>query len=159
QRAGAGQDISIDVRKALRRFCGFFDFKWELINGRPPTLGDPLNPFIGPNLFRETRDGRHVVALNIYPKLAARGLELLRCGPSDASVRDAILQWRAIDLENAAAEAGLPMAMVRTFDEFRTEPQYTEVLSGMPLISVEKIADSAPVPFKPDGKAPLDGIR
>src|SRR5262245_66355493 len=28
-RTGEGQDIGMDVRKALRRFCGFFDRKWE----------------------------------------------------------------------------------------------------------------------------------
>lgn len=33
--------------------------------------------------------------LNIYPKLAARELSLLRCDASPESVRNAILQWRA----------------------------------------------------------------
>jgi len=28
QRTGEGQDILLDVRKALRRFCGFFEGKW-----------------------------------------------------------------------------------------------------------------------------------
>jgi hypothetical protein len=158
-RTGEGQDIAMDVRKALPRFAGFFDLKWETINGRPPVLFEPLNPFIDLPMFRETRDGRHVVALNIYPRLAARGLSLLRCGNSTESVRNAILQWRAEDLENAGAEAGLPIAMVRTFEEFRKEPQYTEVLSGMPLISVEKIGETAPIPFTKAGKNPLDGIR
>src|SRR5262249_32160065 len=110
-------------------------------------------------LFHETRDGRHVVAINIYPKLAARALSLLQCSASADSVRNAILQWRADDLENAAAEAGLPFAKVRTFEEFRSELQYTEVLSKMPLITVEKIGESEPVPFKEGGRNPLDGIR
>jgi hypothetical protein len=159
-RTGEGQDIAVDVRKALRRFCGFFELKWETINGRPPAaFADPLNPFIDPNLFHGTRDGRHVVAINIYPKLAARALSLLRSHANADSVRNAILQWRADDLENAAAEAGLPFAKVRTFEEFLNELQYTEVLSRVPLISVEKIGESEPVPFKKDGKSPLDGIR
>src|SRR6516164_5374979 len=64
-RTGEGQDIAMDVRKALRRFAGFYDRKWETINGRPPALTDPMNPFFHLPLFRETRDGRHVVALNI----------------------------------------------------------------------------------------------
>ena len=160
-RTGEGQDIDVDVRKALRRFTGFFDLKWETVNGRPPVLGDPLNPFMGGDggLFYETRDGRHVVAINIYPRLAARALGLLRSGTSNQAVRNAILQWRADDLEDAAAEAGLPMAKVRTFAELRKELQYTDVLAGMPLISVEKIGDSAPIPFKEGGKSPLDCIR
>ena len=39
-RTGEGQDIHVDVRKALRRFCGFFDGKWETINGRRPRWAD-----------------------------------------------------------------------------------------------------------------------
>src|SRR5262245_8951534 len=27
-RTDDGQDVTVDVRKALRRFCGFFDLKW-----------------------------------------------------------------------------------------------------------------------------------
>ena len=157
-RTGEGQDLGVDVRKALRRFCGFFDRKWETINGRAPLGWDPTNPFQHLPLFRETRDGRHVVALNIYPKLYARAVNFLRCGSSAESVNNAILQWRAEELESAAAEAGLPIAMVRTFDEFRTELQYTEVLSRIPLISVEKIGESDPIPLKMNGKCPLDGI-
>jgi crotonobetainyl-CoA:carnitine CoA-transferase CaiB-like acyl-CoA transferase len=158
-RTGEGQDISVDVRKALRRFAGFFDGKWELINGRPPSFTDPMNPFIDAQLFRETRDGRHVIALNIYPKIGARTLEFLRCGVSKESLNNAILQWDADELENAAAEEGLVIAKVRSFEEFRTEPQYTEVLSRMPLIRVEKIGESEPIPFGKDAKSTLDGIR
>ena len=157
---GEGQDIAVDVRKALRRFAGFFDLKWETINGRPPAmLGDPLDPFFEIPLYRETKDGRHVVALNIYPKLTARALSLLNCGPSAEAVQKAIRQWRADDLEGAGAEAGVVFAKVRTFDEFRKEPQYTDVLSRMPLITVEKIGESKPVPFTKDAKSPLDGVR
>jgi crotonobetainyl-CoA:carnitine CoA-transferase CaiB-like acyl-CoA transferase len=159
-RTGEGQDIEVDVRKALRRFAGFFDLKWETINGRPPSLGgDGSNPFGALPLFRDTRDGRHVVALNIYPRLFARALAFLRCDASAESVNNAILQWRADDLENAAAEAGLVFAKVRTFEEFQKELQYTEVLSRMSLITVDKIGESDPIPFRKDGKSPLDGIR
>jgi len=49
--------------------------------------------------------------------------------------------------------------MVPTNDEFRNEPQYTEVLSRMLLITLEKIGKSGPVPFKRGAKTPLEGIR
>ena len=158
-RTGEGQDIAVDVRKALRRFAGFYDRKWETINGRAPALTDPMNPFLELPLFRETRDGRHIVALNIYPKVGARALSFLKCGVSVESLNNAILQWKADELENAAAEAGLIFAKVRTFEEFRKEAQYTDVLSRMPLITVEKIGESQPIPFKKAAKSPLDGIR
>src|SRR5208283_2449649 len=52
-RTGEGQDISVDVRKAFKRFCGFFEGRWETVNGRPPTKGaDALNPFMELPLFR-----------------------------------------------------------------------------------------------------------
>jgi crotonobetainyl-CoA:carnitine CoA-transferase CaiB-like acyl-CoA transferase len=160
-RTGEGQDVVIDVRKALRRFCGFFEGKWETINGRAPTLGaaGEGNPFLKLPRFRETRDGRHIMALNIYPGLRSGALKLLRCDESVEAVQNAILQWRAEELEKAAAEAGVVFAMVRTNDEFRRELQYTEVLSLLPLISLEKIAESEPVPFTKGGTSPLDGIR
>jgi crotonobetainyl-CoA:carnitine CoA-transferase CaiB-like acyl-CoA transferase len=158
-RTGEGQDIHVDVRKAFRRFCGFFEGKWETINGRSPLLLPRDNPFFELPLFRKTRDGRHVVSLNIYPGLQSRALNFLRCSNSTESIGNAVLQWRAEELEAAAAEAGLVFAMVRTNEEFRNEPQFTEVLSGMPLITLEKIGDGEPIPFKRGAKSPLDGIR
>ena len=156
---GEAQDIHVDVRKALRRFCGFFEGKWETLNGRSPLLLPRDNPFFELPLFRKTRDGRHVVTLNIYPGLQARALNFLRCSNSSESIGNAILQWRAEELEAAAAEAGLVFGMVRTNEEFRNEPQYTEVLSSMPLITLEKIGESEPVPLKRGAKSPLEGIR
>ena len=156
---GEGQDIHVDVRKALRRFCGFFEGKWETINGRSPLLLPPDNPFFELPIFRKTRDGRHVVTLNVYPGLQGRALNFLRCSNSTESIGNAVLQWRARELEAAGQEAGLVFAMVRTNEELRNELQYTEVLSTMPLITVEKIGDSEPVPLKRGAKSPLEGMR
>jgi crotonobetainyl-CoA:carnitine CoA-transferase CaiB-like acyl-CoA transferase len=159
-RTGQGQDVHVDIRKAFRRFGGFFEGIWETVNGRSPAMGFfDKNPFFEFPLFRETRDGRHVVTLNFYPKLHQRALNFFRCSDSLESLQNSILQWRADDLEVAAAEEGLVLAKVRTFEELREELQYIEVLAKMPLISVEKIGESEPIPFKPDAKMPLDGIR
>src|SRR6202040_51898 len=105
---GDGQDISVNVRKALRRFCGFFEGKWETINGRPPSPGGyAVSPFLNmESFFRETRDGRHVVALDFYPQLFVRTLDFLRCSPSAESINAAILQWDPVELEQAAAAEG-----------------------------------------------------
>jgi crotonobetainyl-CoA:carnitine CoA-transferase CaiB-like acyl-CoA transferase len=160
---GEGQDISLDVRKALRRFAGFFEEKWETINGRPPSPGGyAVSPFLkmGDAFFRETRDGRHVLALDIYPQLLVNTLNFLDCSPSTESINSAIRKWNAVELEDAAAAKGLVLAMVRTNEEFRREPQYTDVLSRMPLITVEKIGESEPIPLKANGdNLPLAGIR
>ena len=162
QATGEGQNISVDVRKALRRFCGFFEGKWETVNGRSPSPGGyAVSPFLkmGDAFFRETRDGRYVVALDIYPQLLVRTLDFLRCSPSTESINKAILNWDAMELEQAAAAEGLVLAMIRTNEEFRREPQYTQVLSKMPLVTVEKIGESDPVPLKVSGNLPLGGIR
>jgi crotonobetainyl-CoA:carnitine CoA-transferase CaiB-like acyl-CoA transferase len=158
---GEGQDISVDVRKALKRFYGFFDNKWETINGRPPAPGGyAYSPFLTGQFFRETRDGRHVLALDIYPQLLLRTLNLLGCSPNTESINNAIRKWDAVELEEAAAAEGLVLAMVRTNEEFRRELQYTDVLSKMPLITVEKIGESEPLPLKANGdNLPLDGVR
>ena len=106
-----------------------------------------------------TRDGRHVVAINLYPRLHSRALNFLRASDSPESINNAILQWRADELEAAAQDVGVPFAMVRTNEEFRKEPVYAEVLSRMPMITLQKIGDSEPVPFKRRAKSPLEGIR
>src|SRR6266403_2255173 len=162
QTTGEGQNISVDVRKALRRFCGFFDGKWETVNGRPPSPGGyAVSPFLkmGDAFFRETRDGRYVVALDIYPQLLVRTLDFLRCSPSTESINNAILKWDAAELDQAAAAEGLVLAMVRPNEEFLRESHYRQVLSKMPLITVEKIGESDPVPLKASANLPLNGIR
>ena len=100
-----------------------------------------------------------MVTLNFYPKVYQRALKFFRCDGSVESLENSILQWSADELEIAAAEEGLVLAKVRSFEELREELQYKEVLSRMPLISVEKIGESEPIPFKPGAKLPLDGIR
>src|SRR5690348_15238163 len=99
QTTGDGQNISVDVRKALRRFCGFFEEKWETINGRPPSPGGyAVSPFLkmGDAFFRETRDGRYVVALDFYPQLFVRTLDFLHCSSSTESINNAIRNWDAL---------------------------------------------------------------
>jgi len=164
QMTGEGQDISVDVRKALRRFCGFFEGKWETINGRGPSPGgfavSPEFTDMEHHFFRKTRDGRHVVSLNFYPGLRVRTLNFLGASESNESIDNAISKRDAVELENAAAEEGIVLAKVRTNEEFRRERQYIDVLSKMPLISVEKIGESDPVPLKANGdNLPLAGIR
>ncbi len=100
-----------------------------------------------------------MIALNIYPRLHSHALNLLECSDNAESVQNAILKWNSDDLEKASDEHGLVFAKVRTNEEFRKEPQYTDVLAGMPLITVEKIGESEPVPFKPGAISALDGIR
>ncbi|RZU46403.1 CoA transferase family III [Streptomyces sp. BK022] len=159
-RGGDPQDVGIDVRKAFRRFAGFADLRWELINGRKPSIKwNKRNPFTDTPFFRRTKDGRSVVTLNIYPGLRSRALAFLDCPDTSEAVNAAIAGRDADELEEAAAEAGIVLAKVRSPEEFLAEPQYTDVLADLPLIEIEKIGDSAPVPFTDGARQPLDGIR
>src|SRR6202011_4959425 len=48
--------------------------------------------------------------------------------------------------------------VVRSVDEFFASEQYP-YLEELPLIEIEKIGESAPIPFSPAPTTPLDGIR
>ena len=79
-RTGEGQDIHVDVRKALRRFSGFFEGKWETINGRSPLLLPRDNPFFELPLFRRTRRCRLIAGARSRGRVArsSAGLRFLR---------------------------------------------------------------------------------
>jgi hypothetical protein len=51
-------------------------------------------------------------------------LVFLRCVESPEAIDSTILQWRGKELEEAAAEAGLVVLLVRTNEEMRREPQH-----------------------------------
>jgi hypothetical protein len=79
--------------------------------------------------FRETRAGWHVLTLNFYPESHRRALNFFRCSDSVEALQNSILHWRADDLETAAAEEGLVLAKVRSFEELCKEQQYIDVLA------------------------------
>jgi crotonobetainyl-CoA:carnitine CoA-transferase CaiB-like acyl-CoA transferase len=158
KRTGEAQDIHLDIRKAPRRLCPFFERKWELLNGYAPrNTADPNNPFM--RAFFETRDGRWMMPFNLYPRLKSSALQLLQTTEEPQAVAAAFRKWDARELEEAGSAAGVVMPMVRSAEEFIREPQYVEHLASMPLIQIEKIGDSDPEPFSADPATPLDGVR
>ncbi|KAA5838476.1 CoA transferase [Saccharopolyspora hirsuta] len=157
-RGGPGQDIEVDLRTAPHRLCPFYDRKWELLNGYPGSSPANVGNALGFAFYR-TADDRWVMPLNPYPKLKVGAQKLLDV-PDDAdAVAKAIAGWRGRDLEDAAAEAGVVLPMLRTPAELFAEPHYQESLAHQPLVEITKIGDSEPEPFRPGGSAPLDGVR
>ena len=157
-RTGQGQDIHVDVRKALRRYGGFYDRKWETVNGYlGGAYSDPDSPF--EEASYETKDGRWVLPTDYYPKLHQRTSELLNAVSTRAATAQAIRNWHGEDLENAAAESGVVMALARPLNEILKMDVYLRSLRDMPLIEITKMADSAPKPLLPSPKTPLDGLR
>jgi crotonobetainyl-CoA:carnitine CoA-transferase CaiB-like acyl-CoA transferase len=157
-RTGEGQDLHLDIRKAPRRLCPFWERRWELVNGYfPRNAADPNNPFM--RGFFQTRDGRWMMPFNLYPRLRSSALQLLRSSEDPAQIADAIRGWDADELEAVGSERGIVMPKLRSIEEFMQEPQYKEHLAHLPLIEIEKIGESDPRPFRPNARSPLDGIR
>ena len=157
-RTGEGQDLSVDLRRVLHRLCPFYDKKWEMLNGYAPgTPSDPTNPFMPSHMY-QTRDGRWIQLLNIYPRTKSAALALLGCNDSVSAISAAVRGYDGLDLEQRFNEAGLQATLVRTVEEFVATEQFG-YLKDMPLVEITKIGDSDPVPFTADPKTPLDGIR
>jgi hypothetical protein len=157
-RGGQGQDLLVNLGKALHRLCPFYDKKWELLNGYAPgNPADPKNPFMPTNMYR-TRDNHRVLFMNIYPGTRTAALAFLGCNDDTTAVGSAIRKWDAFDLEEQANRAGLQATVVRSPQEFLNSEQY-RYLEELPLVHVEKIADGDPEPFKPKPATPLSGVR
>jgi crotonobetainyl-CoA:carnitine CoA-transferase CaiB-like acyl-CoA transferase len=157
-RTGRSQDIRVDVRKALRRFSPFIDRRWELLNGYDGGMySDPDNPLVG--TMYETKDGMWVFPTNPYPQIHLKTAALLDAPSTPTAVARAIKRWNGKDLEQAAAEAGVVMALARPLQQILDMDVFRRGLRDRPLISVERIADSDPRPFGPDCRDPLSGVR
>lgn len=157
-RTGIGQDIHVDLRKVLHRLCPFYDKKWELLNGYPPGVpSDPNNPFMPSHMY-QTRDGRWLQLLNIYPKTKHNTLKFFGCNDAPEAIQARVAKWDCLALEEELNRQGLQATMIRTVEEFLDTEQFT-YLKDLPLVEITKIGDSAPVPFTSDPKTPLEGIR
>ncbi|SKD00511.1 CoA-transferase family III [Burkholderia sp. YR290] len=156
-KTGQSQNIHVDVRKALRRFATFHEGTLELVNGLPGNMGSDENTGVTAN-FHQCKDGRWVFFICNYPKMRNTALQLLQCPPGHESVAKAVAQWNAAELEEAGGKAGIPLYMVRSPQEFLELDVFQNVLKNQPLISIEKVADSDPIPFQQGGDV-LGGIR
>ncbi len=157
-RTRPGQDISMDLRVAPHRLCPFYDQRWELLNGFPG--GSPSNPSDAFGLrFYRTRDGRWVMPLNPYPGIKVAVQRLLGVPDDPEAVAAAIARRDARELEDAGAEAGVVLPMLRTAEEFLDEPQFRDVLASSPLVEIERIGDSDPEPLLQGAADPLVGVR
>ena len=157
-RTGEEQSLSLDLRKVPHRLCPFYDAKWELINGYAPGLPhDPANPF-WPTHMHPTRDGRWIQLFNVYPKAKTHALAFLNCADNYQSIAAVTRKWDAFELEREANSRGLQATVVRSVEEFLETEQFAH-LAPQPLIEIEKIGESDPIPFSPNPTAPLDGVR
>jgi crotonobetainyl-CoA:carnitine CoA-transferase CaiB-like acyl-CoA transferase len=157
-RTGEGQDIHVDVRKALRRFSPFIDGRWETLNGYSGGMYSNLDSAVAGAMY-QTKDGKWFMPTNPYPGIYRRMLELLGIPGSPESIRNAIATWESAALEAAAVKAGVVLPMARSLQQVIALDAYTQGLRDLPLISVERIGDAPARPFSRNPTTPLSGIR
>ncbi|WP_454691230.1 CoA transferase [Achromobacter aloeverae] len=156
-KTGQPQNIHVDVRKALRRFATFYEGHLETVNGFAGKMDSEVDSGVRASFYR-CKDGRWIYLTCNYPRLRNKALQLLQCPPGEKYVAESVSRWDAFQLEQAAEDAGVPMHVVRSPHEFLSLDLFQQVLKPMPLISVEKVADSDPIPFQAHGDV-LGGIR
>ena len=104
-----------------------------------------------------TADGRWMYLHCNFPNHRDVALGVLGVEEDREAVRRAVARWDAAKLEEAIMAAKGAGGMARSMEEWSQHPQSAAVAS-LPLLEIEKIADSPPVPL-PEGPRPLSGVR
>ncbi len=159
-RGGKPQDVTTDVKNAVHQHHGIAYMRQ---NGRELPFTDfgsgvgVDSPMSGE--FYPTRDGKFVKIELFYPRLRDAMFKVLKCAPTQRAVEAAIMQWDGEALERAIRDESGAIGMVRSAAEWRSHPVGAR-LAAKPIIEIEKIGDSDPIPF-PAGRLdkPLSGIR
>ncbi|KQM75776.1 carnitine dehydratase [Xylophilus sp. Leaf220] len=145
------QRIAVDMRHAAVECTGWFS-----IDGTVPPLWDAFS-----GLYQAADGWVRVHANFAHHRKGA--LRLLGLDPATAQRTDAeraMQSWRAIDFEQAAADAGMVATALRSFAEWDATPQ-ARAIAAQPLFTLRRIGDAPPraLPPLPAGARPLHGIR
>jgi crotonobetainyl-CoA:carnitine CoA-transferase CaiB-like acyl-CoA transferase len=147
-----GQDVTVDVRRAAH---AVHPSRYLKQNGYPIGF-DFTFPEPGNGYFR-TADGRWVYLVSTRPNLRNGLLELLNCANEKEAITRAVRTWEGAALEDACAQRGLPVSLVRSPAEWRAHP-HAQALLRQPVIDITRIGDSAPSLLQ-RGERPLSGLR
>jgi crotonobetainyl-CoA:carnitine CoA-transferase CaiB-like acyl-CoA transferase len=150
-RGGKGQKITVDRQKAMYHL---YRMQFLRQHGYRVLLSAPFK-YTG--LTHRCKDGRFIETLTTLRHLEDGMLELLDCLNKKEAVDAAFMKWNAYDLEEEINKRGLCGAVVRSKQEWREHPQ-GKALLDLPVITIEKIANSEPIPFKAADR-PLRGIQ
>jgi crotonobetainyl-CoA:carnitine CoA-transferase CaiB-like acyl-CoA transferase len=148
-RTGRRQQVAIDTRQAT---ASLRSGTYLVMEGTPVDFG--RNPIRG--VYPAKNDRWSYLHCN-FPNHRAAALRVLGVPEDPEAVRKAVLQWDALELEEAIiAEKGAG-GMVRTMEEWARHPQAAAIAS-LPLMEIVKIADSPAEPLR-KGDRPLSGVR
>jgi crotonobetainyl-CoA:carnitine CoA-transferase CaiB-like acyl-CoA transferase len=151
ERGTPRQAVSVDMLHAAAECTG-----WFALDGRVPDLWDKFS-----GLYR-TADGWVRVHANFVHHregaLRLLGLDPAACDRADAE--RAMLAWRALDFEQAAADAGLVATALRGFEAWDAS-EAGRAIARQPLLTIERVGDAAPLALPPLSAAqrPLEGVR
>ncbi len=155
-RNGVRQQVQVDMRHAALECTARF-----LIDGRAPDVWDKLAGLYacGP----QGRDGW----VRIHTNFAHHRDGVLRLlglpegtGTERGLVAQALAAWQANAFEQAATDAGLVVAALRSFDEWDAHPQ-AAAIAAEPLVAIERIGAAPPLelPALAPSARPLGGVR
>jgi len=153
RRGGPAPDAWIEPRDAV---FALNPFGYLRRNGRPSGLWHQFGGIATRGHYR-TADDRHVYFVNLAPRNRDGMLRVLGAANDRESVARAVREWRAVELETAMTDAGVPAAVVRTPAEWRATEQ-GQLLAASPLVRIEKVAAAAPVPLTRAAR-PLAGMK
>ena len=145
------QQVAVDMAQAAAECSGWFS-----IDGRVPPLWDPFS-----GLYR-ARDGWVRIHAN-FRHHREGALRLLGLDPATAARGDAeraLQGWDAFAFEQAAADAGLVVAALRTFAQWDASPP-GQAIAAQPLMTFTRTGDAPPRALPPlaAGLRPLEGVR
>lgn len=150
RRGGPAQQAMVEMREAALEFG----------SERYLRLGDAAAPARWDDIAGTYRcgDGRWVRLHTNFPHHRAGVLRLLGCEGTRAAVGEALRRWEGFAFEQAAAEAGMCVAAMRSFAEWDAHPQ-GQAVAGLPPVRLERIGAAPPTPLPPLAARPLQGIR
>jgi hypothetical protein len=158
-RGGKAQNVTTNVENAVHQHHGIAFMRQ---NGRRLPFTDyGSSAGVDSSLsgeFYPTRDGRFVKMEFYYPRLRDAVYKVLKCAPTQRSVEVAVMQWDAEALEKAIREESGAIGVVRTAQEWLAHPVGRR-LASKPVVEIEKIGESDPIPLPKGAKTPFDGIR
>lgn len=112
--------------------------------------------------FYQAKNGRWVFLLNTYPHLRDINCRVLNCPFTVERLTECVREWDAFELEEKISSLGGTCIVVRSQQEWIDSPQGS-LLVDTPLVSIEKLADSKPIPLSapsnPESGLPLQGVR
>jgi crotonobetainyl-CoA:carnitine CoA-transferase CaiB-like acyl-CoA transferase len=148
-RGGSRQRVSVDLAHAS---ADFLSENFCRIEGQES--GDLWNKIAG---AYECGDGRWVRLHTNFPHHRDGVLHLLGCAEEREAVATKLRAWKAEDFETAATDAGLVVAMMRSFAEWDAHP-HGRALARHPVIGIERIGD-APAEGLAKAERPLSGVK